>query len=122
MEMLLTPNEWLNPAGDSPFPAGSSRLDWQGLAARLAAAAACRDALNGVELRAVGTLGSFDPVSARRLAGFGRFCGSAEATDRRDDPISSRGVNRTDSAECKPVPVIAVDSAGTEKSGDRGLK
>ncbi|MBU6267365.1 MAG: hypothetical protein KGN34_07490 [Sphingomonadales bacterium] len=130
MDMHLTPNDWPGVAGKSPLPVGGARpLDWHGLAARLAAAAACRDALPALPV-ADGDSASFDPVSARRLM---RFDGAAldalavggksvQTVCEIDEAHSLRAVNRVDSVGVKPGAPIAMDAAGTVKTGDRGLQ
>jgi len=118
MDMTLPSHDWLKPAGDSPE--GASRpLDWHGLAARLAAAAACRETITGLQRALPGLAASFDPASARRLAAFVQESG--EAHPECDGELSSSRVNLVDSVEGKPASAIRFDTAGVVKTGDRGL-
>ena len=131
MEMQLpsTPRSNLRPgpASDRSFAPGESSgespaLNWHGLAARLAAAAACREALGEAPRLAIGANGSFDPASARRLARFGQRSPSAAAGHPHDGGNDCRAVNRTHSVDLKPDPAIGSGTAGAEMTGVRGLK
>ena len=127
MEMLPppSPRPALRPGltTDRSIACGESpALNWHGLAARLSAAAACREALGEAPRLAIGANGSFDPASARRLAGYGQPLLSAQAVDSHDEGNDCLGVNRTHSVDLKPGPAIGFVTAGTGMTGDRGLK
>lgn len=125
MDMQLTSHDWPGAAGTSSLRHGGARpLDWQGLAARLAAAAACRDLL-AAQGPVDAESASFDPAAARRLAQFE----SAQSGTESGEPVRGfdeaqtlRAINRIDSVEVKPGAPIPMGTAGTGKTGDRGLQ
>ncbi|MDE2405317.1 MAG: hypothetical protein KGM17_11685 [Sphingomonadales bacterium] len=120
MEMLMPPPDWQGDAAMSPLPAGRARaLDWQGLAARLAAAAACRDAAMPAPRAIASGLGSFDPASARRLVVVGETAPHQWVMGKE---LRLSAVNPTLSVEVKPGAAIGDGTAGTVQTGDRGLQ
>ncbi len=103
--------------------AGSpASLDWHGLAARLAAAHAGRQAMSGEKRRGSSATGSFAPGLVRQVAAYAKILsvmGAAISGDAGHD-VSNR-VNPKTKANGKPPCGIGSRVAGVNKTGVRGL-
>ena len=108
-------------------PEQDAPLDWHGLAARLAAAHASRQAVGAGEpgrIRGNRATGSFAPRLARQVAAYAGNTGTsiedtAAAGQSVGEPLHR--VNLEIKADGKPPCAIGSDIAGAHKTGVRGL-
>lgn len=131
MDIGFNHDSWLRrarPARDGARP--QDGCDWQGLAARMAAAYALRRQLAGKDILADAPSGSFDEEAAGAIAAYEiararDWPSQSPAQNPAQNPAQEDGspaVNRVALEDRKAASCIDARVAGPIASGDRGLK